>query len=143
MIETPAFFGLIARRNERTCAYIEQRRARLMSVFRKRNPSATLEEVDRFSVHDEFLFGLSVAMNGNDLARAIEEIERAGCVRCVDFVVTSHVDGVLDKPLPNWLSVEIRPVTLTPEQLSEMNPMIREAVARQPPRMAWYYTFVP
>jgi hypothetical protein len=142
-IETPAFFGLIARKNERTCAYIEQRRARLMSALRQNDPNATVEGVDRFSVHDEFLFGLSVAMNGNDLARAIEEIERAGCVRGVDFVVTSHFDGVLDKPLPNWLSVENRPVTVTPEHLSAMNPMVREAIERQPPRMASYYFFVP
>jgi hypothetical protein len=34
-IATPAFFGLIARKNERTCAYLEQRRARLMSAFRQ------------------------------------------------------------------------------------------------------------
>jgi hypothetical protein len=94
-------------------------------------------------VHDEHLFAFSVAMNGNNLAQAIEEIERAGCVRGVDFVVTSHFEGVLDKPLPNWLSVEKRPVTLTPEQLSKMSPMVREAIERQPPQVASYYTFVP
>jgi hypothetical protein len=142
-IETPGFFGLIARKNERTCAYLEQRSARLLSVFRKKNPGATLEEVDRFSVQDEFLFGFSVAMNGNDLARAIEEIEQAGCVRGVDFVVTSHFDGVLDKPLPKWLSVEGRPVTPTPDELSKMSPIVREAIERQPPQMASFYTFVP
>jgi hypothetical protein len=80
-IETPAYFGLITRKNARTCAYIEERRARLLSVFREKNPSATLEDVDRFSLQDESLFGFSVAMNGNNLAQAIEEIERAGCVR--------------------------------------------------------------
>jgi hypothetical protein len=105
-IETPAYFGLIARKNERTCAYIEQRKARLSSVFREKNLSGTLEGVDRFCVQDESLFGFSVAMNGNNLAQAIEAIERAGCVRGVDFVVISHFEGVLDKPLPNWLSVE-------------------------------------
>ena len=110
---------------------------------REKNSGATPEDVDRFSVHDEFLVGISVAMNGNDLARAVQEIERAGCVRGVDFVVTSRAEGVLDKPLPNWLSVESRPVTLTPEQLSAMNPMIREAIARQPPLVAWHYAFVP
>ena len=114
-----------------------------MSVFQGENPCATLEEVDRFSAHDEFLFGFSVAMNGNDLARAIEEIERSGCVRGVDLVVTSQFNGVLDKPLPNWLSVENRPVIATPEELSKMNPIIRKAIERQPPRMAWYYAFVP
>ncbi|HEY2533562.1 MAG TPA: hypothetical protein VGJ20_37475 [Xanthobacteraceae bacterium] len=141
-IETPAYFGLIARKNERTCAYIEQRRARLLSVFREKNLGGTLEGVDRFSVQDESLFGLSVAMNGNNLAQAIEEIERAGCVRGVDFVVTSHFEGVLDKPFPNWLSVEKRPVTFIPEQLSTMDPKLREVVERQPPRMASFYTFV-
>jgi hypothetical protein len=60
-IETPSYFGLIARKNERTRAYIEQRRARLSSVFREEDPSATLESVDRFSVQDESLFGFSVA----------------------------------------------------------------------------------
>jgi len=74
-IETPAYFGLITRKNERTCAYIEQRRARMLSVFQEKNPNATLEGVDRFSVQDESLFGFSVAMNGNNLAQAIEEIE--------------------------------------------------------------------
>jgi hypothetical protein len=142
-IETPSYFGLIARKNERTCAYIEQWRALLLSVFRERNPSATLEGVDRFSVQDDSLFGFSVAMNGNNLAQAIEGIERAGCVRGVDFVVTSHVEGVPDKPLPNWLSVEQRPVTFTPEQLSAMNPSLREVVERQAPRMASFYTYVP
>jgi hypothetical protein len=142
-IETPAFFGLIARKNERTCAYIEQRRARLMSVFQKMGPNALLENIDRFSMHDEFLFAFSVAMNSNNLAQVIEEIERAGCVRGVDFVVTSHFDGVLDEPLPKWLSVENRPVTLTPEQLSKMNPKLRGAIEQQPPRMASFYTFVP
>jgi len=39
-IETPTYFGLIMRKNERTCAYIEQRRARLLSVFREKNPMA-------------------------------------------------------------------------------------------------------
>jgi hypothetical protein len=141
-IETPAYFGLITRKNERTCAYIEQRRARLLSAFREKNPGATLEGVDRFSVQDESLFGFSVAMNGNNLAQAIEEIERAGCVRGVDFVVTDHFEGVLDKPLPNWLSVEQRPVTFTPEQLSKMNPKLREVVERQAPRMASFYTYV-
>jgi hypothetical protein len=142
-IETAAYFGLITRKNERTCAYIEQRRARALSVFREKNPSGTLEGVDRFSVQDESLFGFSVAMNGNDFAQAIEEIERAGCVRGVDFVVTSHFEGVLDKPLPNWLSVEQRPVTFTLEQLSTMNPKLRELVERQAPRMASFYTYVP
>lgn len=142
-VEAPAFFGVIARKNERTLAYIEQRTSRLMSVFREKNPNATLEDVDRFSVHDEFLVAFSVAMNGNNLAQGIAEMERAGCVRGVDFVVTSHFEGVLDKPLPNWLSVEKRPVTLTPEQLSNMNPMLREAIERQPPRTASFYTFVP
>jgi hypothetical protein len=102
-IEAPAFFGLIARKNERTCAYIEQRRARLMSAFREKNPNATLEDVDRFSVHDEFLFAFSVAMNGNNLAQAIEEIERAGCARGVDFVVTSHFEPWRPlQPPPRW-----------------------------------------
>ncbi len=142
-IEPPAFFGLIARKNERTCAYIEQRRGRLISAFREKNPNATSEDVDRFSVHDEFLFAFSVAMNGNNLAQAIEEIERAGCVRGVDFVVTSHFEGVLDKPLPKWLSVEKRLVTPTPEQRSKMSRMVREAIERQPPQMTSYYTFVP
>jgi hypothetical protein len=141
-IETPAYFGLITRKNERTCAYIEQRRARLLSVFREKNPSATLEDIDRFSLQDESLFGFSVAMNGNNLAQAIEEIERAACVRGVDFVVTSHFEGVLDKPLPNWLSVEQRPVTFTPEQLSTMDPKLREVVERQVPQMASFYTYV-
>ena len=141
-IETPAYFGLITRKNVRTCAYIEERRARLLSVFREKNPSATLEDVDRFSLQDESLFGFSVAMNGNNLAQAIEEIERAGCVRGVDFVVTSHFEGVLDKPLPNWLSVEQRPVTFTPEQLSTMDRKLREVVERQDPRMASFYTYV-
>src|SRR5271167_4773546 len=139
-IETPAYFGLITRNNERTCAYIELRRARLLSVFGENNRSGALEGVDRFSVQDESLFGFSVAMNGNNLAQAIEEIERAGCVRGVDFVVTSHFEGVLDKPLPNWLSVEQRPVTFTPEQLSTMNPKLREVAERQAPRMASFYT---
>src|ERR1700683_5389403 len=141
-IETLAYFGLIARKNERTCAYIEQRRARLLSVFREKNPNAALEGVDRFSVQDESLFGFSVAMNGNNLAQAVEEIERTGCVRGVDFVVTSHVEGVLDRPLPTWLSVERRPVTFTPEQISTMNPKLREVVERQAPRMASFYTYV-
>jgi hypothetical protein len=141
-IETPAYFGLIARKNERTRAYIEQRRARLLSVFREKDPSATFEGVDRFSVQDESLFGFSVAMNGNNLAQAMEEIERAGCVRGVDFVVTSHFEGVLDRPLPNWLSVEQRPVTFTAEQLSTMAPKLREVVERQVPRMASFYTYV-
>jgi len=142
-IETPAYFGLIARNNERTCAYIEQRRARLLSVFREQNPGGTLEGVDRFSAQDESLFGFSVAMNGNNLAEAVEEIERAGCVRGVDFVVTSHFEGVLDKPFPNWLSVEQRPETFTPEQLSTMDPKLRKLVERQAPRMASFYTYVP
>jgi len=142
-IETPAFFGSIARKNERTCAYIEQRRARLMSAFRQNDPNATVEDTDRFLMHDEFLFAFSVAMNGDNLAQAIEEIERAGCVRGVDFVVTSQFNGVLDKPLPNWLSVENRPVILAPEHLSAMNPILREAIERQSPRMASFYSFVP
>jgi len=142
-IETPAYFGLIVRKSERTLAHIDQRRSRLLSAFREKNPNATLEDVDRFSVQDEFLFAFSVAMNGNNLAQAIEEIERAGCVRGVDFVVTSHFEGVLDKPLPNWLSVEDRPVTFTPEQLSQMNPTLRQAVERQPPRMVSFYSFSP
>jgi hypothetical protein len=142
-IETPAYFGLITRKNQRTCAYIEQRRARLLSVFQEKDPSATSAEVDRFSAQDESLFGFSVAMNGNNLAEAVEEIERAGCVRGVDFVVTSHFEGVLDKPFPSWLSVEQRPVTFTPEQLSTMDPKLRELVERQAPRMASFYTYVP
>jgi uncharacterized protein YpbB len=142
-IETPAYFGLIARKNERTCAYIEQRRARLRSVVAEKNPGETLEGIDRFSVQDESLFGFSVAMNRNNLEQAIEEIERAGCVRGVDFAVTSHFEGVLDKPLPSWLSVEQRPVTFTPEQLSKMKPKLREVVERQAPRMVSFYTYVP
>lgn len=142
-IQTPAFFGLIARKNERTLAYIEQRRSRLMAALRKKDPNATLEDVDRFSVHDEFLFAVSVAMYGNNLAQAVEEIELAGCVRGVDFVITSHFDGVLDKPLPSWLSVENRLVALSPEELSKMDPMLRKAIERQPPRMVSFYTFVP
>jgi len=74
-METPAYFGLITCKNERTCAYIEKRRARLLSVFREKNPGATLEGVDRFSVQDESLFGFSVAMYGNNLAQVIEEID--------------------------------------------------------------------
>ena len=108
-----------------------------------KNPSGALEGVDRFSAQDESLFGFSVAMNGNNLAEAVEEIERAGCVRGVDFVVTSHFEGVLDEPLPNWLSVEQRPVTFTPEQLSTMIPKLREVVERQAPRMASFYTYIP
>ena len=115
---------------------------RLVAVFREKDPSATLEGVDRFSAQDESLFGFSVAMNGNNLAQAMEEIERAGCVRGVDFVVTSHFEGVLDKPLPNWLSVEQRPVKFTSEQLSTMDPKLREVVERQAPRMASFYTYV-
>jgi hypothetical protein len=103
-IETPAYFGIITRKNERTFAYIEQRTARLLSMFQEKNPGTTSEGVD--------------------------------------FVVTSHFEGVLDKPLPNWLSVEQRPVTFTPEQLSTMNPKLREVVERQAPRMASFYTYV-
>jgi len=51
-----------------------------MSAFRQNDPNVKVEDVNRFSAHDEFLFGLSVAMNGNDLARAIEE-NRAGWLR--------------------------------------------------------------
>lgn len=131
-VETPAFFGLVLRKNERTCAYIGQRRSRLISAFREKHPDATLEDVDRFSTHDEFLFAFSVAMNGKNLAQAVEEIERAGCVRGVDFVVTSHSEGVLDKPIPKWICVENRPVTFTAEQLSNINPLLREAIERQP-----------
>jgi hypothetical protein len=141
-IETPAYFGLIARNNDRTCAYIEQRRARLLSAFREKDSNATLESVDRFSVQDESLFGFSVAMNVNNLSQAIKEIERAGCVRGVDFVVTSNLEGVLDKPLPNWLSVEQRPVTFTPEQLSAINPKLREIVERQTPQTVSFYEYV-
>ena len=136
-IETPAYFGLIARKNERTCAYIQQRTARLLS----KNPGTTSEGFDRFSMQDDFLFGFSVAMNANNLAQAIEEIERAGCIRGVDFVVTSRIEGVVDTPLPNWLSVEQRPVAFTAEQLSTMNPPLRELVERQAPQMASFYTF--
>lgn len=42
-VETPAFFGLVLRKNERTCAYIGQRRSRLISAFREKHPDATLE----------------------------------------------------------------------------------------------------
>jgi len=131
----------MVRKNPLTQAFIQRGKAHLLSFYRRKDPDFTLADVEASVFQDEHLVGFSVAMNAWDLEKSILEIEQDGCVRSVDFVVTSSVEGVLDDPLPTWLSVELKPVIDSPEQLTAMDPVFREALERQSPRTTRFYSF--
>jgi hypothetical protein len=144
-ISTPACLGAIFRKDGRTLAFVQRDKERLLALRQRRDPSATLVDVEKWfmQVEDEHLVGLSLAMNARDLDWALQEIEADGFTRGVDFVVTESPAGALDKPLPSWLSVEMKPVTFSEEQLAKMEPHFRKLAERQAPTMTAFYSFVP
>jgi hypothetical protein len=94
-VQTPAFLGLILRKNERTRRFIEQQLERSKEI----SPEARM-----LLDEDEYLVAVSVAMNGHDLQSTIEELEEHA-VYGTDFVATGSPDGVLGD-VPNWLSAD-------------------------------------
>lgn len=52
---------------------------------------------------DDGLIAFTVAMNGNDLDAAIEELQGQGAAHGTDFVATASGKGVLGD-VPGWLS---------------------------------------
>lgn len=109
-VYTPAFFGLILRRNERTRRFME----REIELLSKRFP-----DVRAHLNEDEHLIGFSVAMNGRDLQSAIEDLEKENAVYGTDFVATSSDDGVLGEA-PDWLTVKVGRLVAAPEQLTKL-----------------------
>jgi hypothetical protein len=93
-IQTPPFFGLILRKNERTRRFIERQIENLLG--------ATPDARDHLN-EDEHLIAFSVAMNGNDLQSTIDEMEEQHAVYGTDFVATGSADGVLGD-VPCWLN---------------------------------------
>jgi hypothetical protein len=93
-VQTPAFFGLILRKNERTRRFIDRWIENLLEI----SPDAR-SHLDE----DEHLIAFSVAMNGHDLQSAVEELEGQRAVYGSDFVATGSPDGVLGD-IPSWLS---------------------------------------
>ena len=138
-IDTPGMFGIIARKSARTTAFIDRERFRILRFRQRREPDLSMTDVDASLNQDDHLIGFSVAMNGSDLSLTIEEIEQGGCTRGLDFVVTSSVEGVLDKPLPAWLSVEELSMGPLPSSMAGMGKALEEQWARQRRKV---YTFV-
>jgi hypothetical protein len=93
-IDTPAFYGLILRKNARTERFIASRTERLL----KRFPYMSSSDLNE----DSQIIGLCVAMNGFDLEDAVADLEKDGAVRGQDFVPTSARAGVVGA-LPSWL----------------------------------------
>jgi hypothetical protein len=87
----PGALGLIVRRSERTRAYVDG----CIQRFAEANPHMSVFDYARHLNVDEDLFATSVAMNGLDLESAMQELERQGCIRGLDFVPTNSVDGVI------------------------------------------------
>jgi hypothetical protein len=141
-IQCPPCFGIMVRKNSRTQPFIERSKAHLLNFLRRKDPGVTQTDLEDACFQDEHLFASTVAMNSWNLEESILAIESEGCVRGVDFLVTSSHEGVLDDPLPSWVSVELRQVTVSREQLASMDPIFREALERQGPKMARYYSFV-
>jgi len=144
-IPTPACLGVILRKCDRTLAFVQLDKERLLEVYRRRDPNATLADVERryMAVEDEHLFGLSLAMNATDLYAAVKRIEEAGCIRGTDFVITSSPAQVVDNPLPTWLSVQMTPVSFSQQQLEAMQPHFRKLAETQPPTMTAFYSLAP
>lgn len=138
-IDTPGMFGIIARKNERTKAFIDRERARILRFRQRREPHISMADVDASLNQDDRLIGFSVAMNGADLSLTIEELEQDGCTRGLDFVVTSSMEGVLDTPLPAWLSVEEHSMGPLPDSMAGLGKATEEMWARQRRKV---YTFV-
>lgn len=138
-IDTPGMFGIIARKNERTKAFIDRERSRILGFRQRREPGVSIADVDASLSQDDQLIGLSLAMNGRDLFLAIDELEQDGCRRGQDFVVTSSVEGVLDTPLPAWLSMEEHSMGPLPDSMAGMGKATEEMWARQRRKV---YTFV-
>jgi hypothetical protein len=105
-VQTPAFLGLILRKNEQTRRFIEQQ------IEISPDARAHLDE-------DEHLIAFSVAMNGYVLQEAIEELEAHGAVYGVDFVATSSGDGV-GHEVPPWLAEKTVRLASTPMQLTKV-----------------------
>ena len=138
-VDTPAMLGIIARKNERTKAFIDRERSKILRFRQRREPDISIADVDATLDQDDHLIGLSLAMNGSDLALAIDELEQEGCKRGRDFVVTSSAEGVLDTPLPAWLSMEERSMGPLPDSMAGMGKATEDMWARQRRKV---YTFV-
>ena len=138
-IDTPGMLGIIARKNERTRALIDRERSRILSFRQRREPDVSIADVDASLNQDDQLIGLSLAMNGADLSLAIDELQHDGCQRGRDFVVTSSAEGVLDIPLPAWLSMEERSMGPLPDSMAGRGKATEEMWARQRRKV---YTFV-
>lgn len=138
-VDTPGMFGVIACKNERTKAFVDRERSRVLRFRQRREPDVSMDDVDGSLNQDDHLIGLSLAMNGADLSLAIGDLEREGCVRGQDFVVTSSVEGVLDTPLPAWLSMEEQSMGPLPESMAGMGKATEEMWAKQRRKV---YSFV-
>ena len=93
-VATPAFLGVILRKNARTERFIARETERLLKYF-PRMSRGDLNE-------DSQIIGFSVAMNGADLKDTVNDLEKDGAVLGKDFVPTSSPAGALGA-LPNWL----------------------------------------
>src|SRR5262245_48251860 len=94
-IATPAFLGVILRKNARTERFIARETERMLKYFPRMSRSDLNE--------DSQIIGFSVAMNGADLHATVNELEKDGAVLGQDFVPTSSQAGVFGA-LPNWLT---------------------------------------
>lgn len=110
-IHTPAFFGLILRKYERTHRFIDQQ----IEILLKRSPDARAD-LDE----DEHLIGFSVAMNGQDFQSTIEGLEKQDAVYGTDFLATGSADGVLGE-VPRWLTEKVVRLASAPMQLTKVN----------------------
>jgi hypothetical protein len=86
-VATPAFLGMILRKNARTERFIVRETGHLLQYF----PGMSRGDLNE----DSRIIGLSIAMNGADLNVAVNELEKDGAVLGQDFVPTSSHAGVL------------------------------------------------
>ena len=93
-IATPAFYGLILRKNARTERFVASRTERLL----KKLPPMSGGDLNE----DSHIIGLCVAMNGFDLEATIADLQKDGAVPGQDFVPTAARAGVIGT-LPSWL----------------------------------------
>lgn len=85
----PSRYGVVLRKNDRTQASI----ARL----------ARWRAQAGFMSQDEHLVAFSVAGNPSEQQNESKALRDEGCLPGIDYVLTSHEDGVIG-PLPDWLS---------------------------------------